>query len=267
MKRTIQIVCVALVVSISVSSSSAEVKVAVVRSWYTGMGLPVFSELSSNWSAYGTIPVTVDTSLIMGGSFTYQDLVDTQADVLWLCNSAGGQMQFSSAQMSAVAQYVDEGHSILGTFKLFSYSSTLNLELAPIFGLPADLVYNNDTGASADRSFEILVPGPFFNGIGGLGDSYQSSGYPRAQVPADDSSWDAEDLGLAELQARTPDKRGVITRRQMGLHHAIYVSEMVEYYGSATDTQFIYNALTTPEPATMSLLALGGLAVLKRRRR
>jgi len=41
----------------------------------------------------------------------------------------------------------------------------------------------------------------------------------------------------------------------MGSSHAIFVSEMVEYNGSAIDKQFLYNALTLPEPATLTLCA------------
>jgi hypothetical protein len=188
-------------------------------------------------------------------------LVNTQANVLWLSNPAGGRRQYSAAEIDAVRQYVNEGHSILGTFKIFEHAGPPlcdNRALAPIFGLRSDIAYNtSDYGAM--QTFSILVPTALFRN---LSDPYVSSGFGQAQVPADDLSWDANDLGDAQLLASTADRRGVITQYVTGSYHAIYVSEMVEYYGSSLDTQLLYNALTIPEPSTFVLLAIGTFGLL-----
>lgn len=247
-------------------AESVAVEVALIRGWDPYVLLPVFNELNDNWSAYGNIPVTIDTSLRTVDSFTYQDLVDTQADVLFLSNPAGGERQYSPTEIDAVEQYVNEGHSIVGTYKVFQHSGTGitdNRGLAPIFGLRSDIAYCL-LGDSAQQAFDILVPGELFQG---LPDPYQSSGYAKAQTPDDDRTWDAEDLAGAEIVARTSDNRGVITWYETPSYHAVYVSEMVEYNGSVQDTQFLYNALTVPEPCGLVLLGMGVAALVGLARR
>jgi len=237
--------------------ASANIKVAVVRSWGA---VPVFDELNNNWEAYGNIPLTIDTSLMGVSSFTYHDLVNTGADVLWISNPSGGGEKYSSAEIDAVARYAGERHSVLGTYRVFN--DDFNLGLAPIFGLRQDIEYNTSVIA-ANQVFDILVDHPLFYDVP---DPYVSEGWPHAQVPANDLRWDAGDFGEAQLLAQTDDGRGVITWYETEQYHAIYVSEMVEYHGNSTDTQFLYNALTVPEPGTVCLLGLGGLSLLRRRR-
>jgi hypothetical protein len=259
------------------AAESKSIKVAVVRSWPSGTDvvLPVINELNNSWSSYGTTPLTIDTSLKNVASFTYQDLMNTQADVLWLSDPAGGMKQYSATEIDAIGQYVNEGHSILGTFAVFQYTVVQypgqterydNRGLAPIFGLRSDITYSSSEG-SAMQAFNILAPSELFRS---LPDPYVTSGYAMAQVPADDLHWDAEDLGAAQLVARSEDNCGVITWYETDSYHAIYVSEMIEYNGSSSDTQFLYNALTIPEPSALALLgvsAFGLLAYGWRRRR
>lgn len=253
----------ALVTVLGVGMASANVKVAVVRSWDQ---VPVFTELNNNWAAYGTIPLTVDTSLHGVDSFTYQDLANTSADVLWLSDPAGGLEQYSDAEIDAVQQYVSEGHSILGTYLVFRFSDVYshvdNRRLAPIFGLRQDIEYNTSP-IPADQVFDILVDHPLFRDVP---DPYISGGWPHAQVPLNDLKWDAGDFGTAQLLAQTDDGRGVITWYKTESYYAIYVSEMVEYLGNPTDTQFLYNALTIPEPETVLLIGIGGIALLRKHR-
>jgi len=238
------IILAIVVVLLAVCAPAFAVKVAVLRSW--GL-VQVLTELNDNWQAYGNVPLTVDTSLVNAFSFTYQDLVNTGADVLWLSNPAGGAQQYSAAEIDAVWQYIIEGHSILGTYLVFQYADIDNRDLAPIFGLRPDIGYNTDS-VSAVGTFDILVDHSLFHNIP---DPYVSSGYPQAQVPANDLTWDADDLADVMLLAQTDDQRGVITWYETDSYYAIYVSEMLEYHGNPTDTQFLYNALTISEQASI----------------
>lgn len=255
---------VAVVVSVlGWSAESTAITVAVVRSWGAYTVLPVFQELDENWAAYGTVPLTMDLSLKGVDSFTYEDLVNTDADVVWLSNPAGGKEQYSSAEIEAIAQYVSEGHSILGTYKVFQHFGTGrmwdNRDLATIFGLQSDIAYNT-TDDSAAQAFNIVASTELFRDVP---NPYVSSGYAQAQMPADDLSWDADDFGEAQLVARTSDNRGVITWYETGSYHAVYVSEMIEYNGGTADTQFLYNALTfVPEPSTLVLVGVGAAVLL-----
>jgi hypothetical protein len=200
--------------------------------------------------------------------------VNTHADVLWLSDPAGGEQQYSVTEIDAIRQYANEGHSILGTYLAFFFRDIQgaqpplydNRGLAPVFGLRPDISYNGSE-ISAMQAFNILAPFELFRS---LPNPYVSSAFPYAQVPADDLHWDANDLGSAHLVACTGDNRGVITWYQTDSYHAIYVSEMVEYHGSSLDTQFLYNALTIPEPSTFALLGIGAIGLLAyawRRRR
>jgi len=257
--RPIALTTAAVLLAVVCGASRASIKVSVVKSWGD---VPVFQELTDNWSAYGSTQLTIDTSLLSASDFTYQDLVDTDADVIWLSDPAGGTRRYSAGEIAAVMDYAAAGHSILGTYATLQYSDCDNRGLADVFGLRSDILYNiNEVLAS--QSFDILVDHPLFNGIP---DPYVTSGYYNAEVPADDERWDADDLGSAQLLARTEDWRGIITWYETDAYHAIYVSKMVEYNGSALDTQFLYNALTIPEPAAILLLGVGGLALLRKRR-
>ena len=214
------------------------IDVAVVRSWGA---VPVFNELNNNWQAYGKVPLSIDTSLMLVESFTYEDLAATGADVVWLSDPAGGPQQYSNAEIDAIMQYASEGHSILGTFLVFQWVAADNRGLAPIFGLLEEIDYNTEE-VSADASFDLLVEDhPLFHEVT---DPYVTGGYINAQVPAEDFSWDPGDLGAARLLAQTADNRGVITLYEANAYHAIFVSKMVEYNGNGMDSQFLYNALT-----------------------
>ena len=243
---------VAILLAVVCGSSGANIKVSVVKSWGD---VPVFQELTDNWSAYGSTQLAIDASLMNVSNFTYQDLVDTDADVIWLSDPAGGARRYSAAEITAVMDYAAAGHSILGTYATLQFADCDNRGLADVFGLRSDIQYNT-WEAPASQRFDILVDHPLFNGIP---NPYVTSGYYNAQVPANDEKWDAGDLGAAQLLARTDDGRGIITWYETDAYHASYVSEMVEYNGSTVDTQFLYNALTIPEPATLLLLGLGAV--------
>lgn len=242
------LVTTALAVSL-MSSTTFAVKVAVVRSWGTANSLSAMKELNDHWPLYGDIRVEIDHSLHNVASFTYQDLANTGADVLWLSNPAGHPRLYSQAEIDAVKQYASEGHHILGTYRVFRFLSTDNRKLAPIFGLPEQL-FNSGSNVS-EQTFEILQPlHPIFHNVPS---PFVTDGFGQTQAPADDLTWDAKDLGIAQVLARTDDDAGVITLFQGENHHAIYISKFLEFVdppAGTPDTQLLYNVLTLDAPST-----------------
>jgi hypothetical protein len=243
---------------VPLSAPASAVQVALVRSFPPH----ALDELNNNWQAYGSVPLSIDTSLMDVSSFSHQDLIDTGADVLWLNNCAGYSQQLSPVEVEAVRQYANEGHSLLATYLVFGHwPSTDNSALAPVWGLP-EVQYCNDNTFSL-RTMDILVSHPLFRDIP---DPYVSGGNAHAQLPADDYAWDPGDFGAAQLLAQAADRHSIITWYETADYHATFVSLAVQFEGNATDTQFLYNALTVPEPATVGLLAIGAFALHRRRR-
>ena len=66
------------------------VRAIVVKSWGGGSGGLVWDYLNLNWSSYGTIPISIDSSTLHNvQSFTLQNLVDSNADVVIVSDPAG----------------------------------------------------------------------------------------------------------------------------------------------------------------------------------
>jgi hypothetical protein len=79
-------------------------------------------------------------------------------------------------------------------------------------------------------------------------------GYHSVQFPAGDHSWDFEDVGVADIVARSQFGRNVVTSYDAGPYHAYYISYMPEYqHGEYVEAaQWLYNAIVcTPGPISV----------------
>src|SRR5215469_11020439 len=198
--------------------SANTVTAIIVKSWGNN---PVWGDLNANWSTYGTVPVSIDYTTLIQSDFTYTDLVNSNADVIILSDPAGGQQQYSSAEVAAIVKYVKAGHSILATYITFQYQNQNidNRALAPIFGLSSSLTYgyvgiSNEFTKVANACLFNKIPGP-------LG---KSNGYPYSQVPSN-GSW-LGNLGAAIAGAESDSYAGVITGYRKNSATAIYISNM-----------------------------------------
>lgn len=212
----------------------------IVKSWGDN---PVWADLNANWSTYGTIPVSIDYTSLIDSDFTYQDLVNANADVVILSDPAGGEKQYSSTEVAALAKYVKAGHVILGTYATFEYTpqNIDNRALAPIFGLSSTLTYNE---TSISGEFTQLAKACLFNKIPS---SWQSNGFNYSQVP-ESGSWTGN-LGRARAGADSDNYVGVITGYHKISATAIYISNMPEYQNvGGNDEQLLYNALSCYAP-------------------
>jgi hypothetical protein len=208
----------------------------------------IWDGLNANWSSYGSIPISIDYSnpdLCENATVTLAALEASGADVVVLSDPAGGSHQFDSSEVTAITQYAQQGHNIIGTYLVFAYETIDNSALAPVFGLRSDGGYTRGT--------EIVTPTyslrfPSLALFRDVGNPYVSSGYNKAQTPGD-GAWSGNELQGARLVGRTSDAKGAITVQQptaSSTYSSIYISNMPEYLGGTTDAQFFYNAIIFP---------------------
>jgi len=210
------------------------VTAVIVKSWGNN---PVWADLNANWSTYGTIPVSIDYTSYIDSDFTYQDLVNSGADVVIMSDPAGGGQQYSSTEFAAIAKYAKAGHPMLATYLTFEYGATDNRKLAPVFGLSSTLDYSY---SSISNDFSRVKKACLLNKIPS---SWTSKGYNYSQVPSG-GSWTGN-LDKAKAVADSDDYVGVITLHPTKTYTGVYVSNMPEYVNvGGYDEQLLYNAIT-----------------------
>jgi hypothetical protein len=213
------------------------VHVLVLKSWGK---TSIWDAMSTNWQNFGTRPVSVDDSTYVSSDFTYQDIVNSKANVIVVSNPAGGVQQYSAAEMAAVAKYAKAGHTVIGTYLVFQWSTVDNRGLAPVFGLSSKIQYNTTAVGISNLFDKKKAKQCLFKRI--PGSSWQSNGYPYTQVPAT-GSWTGH-LGKAKAVADSDNFLGVVSLYTAPKYTGVYVSNFPEYYGGTDDEQLLYNAVT-----------------------
>jgi len=225
------------VVAQQVEPPAGTVKAIVVKSWGDN---PVWADLTTNWSTYGKIRVSIDHTTLIRNDFTYTDLVNSRAKVIILSDVAGGNQQYSSAEFAAIVKYAKKGHPVLGTYAAFynPNGSVDDRRLAPVFGLKASLSYGF---IGITNSFKKDAKGCLLNKI--RGSSWQSNGYNQSQLPSS-GTWTGN-LGKAKAQADSDAFMGVVSLYKATTYTGIYISNMPEYQNvGGPDEQLLYNAIT-----------------------
>jgi hypothetical protein len=213
------------------------VQVVVLKSWGQ---TSIWDAMSTNWQNFGTTPVSVDDSTYVHTDFTYQDLVNSGANVLVISDPAGGGQQYSQAEMDAVGKYAQGGHTVIGTYAVFQWGTTDNRGLAPIFGLNSTLEFDTSQVGISNLFQETRQNECLFTGIPGT--SWQSQGYPYTQVPTS-GSWighRGKAMGLAESDKWV----GAVGIFSAATFTSVYISNFPEYNGGTDDEQLLYNAVT-----------------------
>lgn len=222
---------------IVVPGTSGPVKVLLLPSWGTTSG---WEDLKTQWPSYGVVPISIDDTTYIDNSFTYGDLVSSGADVIVLSDPAGGFQQYTSDEVKAVQSYAKLGHTVLGTYAVFEWSTTDNRALMPVFGLNATLTYNGQLSISNLFTQDVSRNCLFNN----LPSSWQSDGYPYTQYPTGTTVWTHNSLDLAFLIADSDSDAGIVSVYNGGRYAGIYISNYPEYYGGTYDLQLLYNAVT-----------------------
>lgn len=218
-------------------SPAKSVKAVLLKSWGV---TSVWEDLKTNWPNYGKIPVTIDDSTFINSDFTYQDLVNSKANVLVISDPAGIGQVYSVDEIKAVAKYAKKGHTVIGTYLVFQYSSTDNRGLAPTFGLSSKIDYNTTEVGISNLFKKTVKKECLLKKI--PGGTWQSQGYPFTQTPAS-TSWKHK-LGKATAEAQSDKFTGVISLYKAKTYTGIFISNFPEYYGGTDDEQLLYNAVT-----------------------
>jgi len=209
------------------------IKAVVVDSF--GTDLPQYSlwdDLNYLWEDYGTIPIEVDIESLDKYGITYEDLVESDADVLIIPCAAATGREYTDSEISAIKNYTLEGHGLIATAGTFYMGVPNNNKLALLFGMKEDIVYTC-AGVSSLNILEpthplfVNIPSPYYVGTG-------------ATACPQDHSWDPEDI-LDGVYVALSDFResAIVVHRG-----AVFIGHWVGRYSNNYDLQLMYNAIT-----------------------
>jgi len=209
------------------------IKAAVVDSY--GTDLPEYSwwdDLNYLWENYGTTPIEVDIKSLDKYGITYEDLVESRADVLIIPCAAATGREYTDSEISAIKKYTLEGHGLIATAGTLYYGVPNNNKLAPLFGMREDIVYFTTWFSSLNileptHPLFVNIPSPYFVGYG-------------LTVCPQDYSWDAEDLAEGIYVALSGLRESSII-----VHNGVaFIGHWVGYNSNNHDLQLMYNAIT-----------------------
>ena len=240
------------------------VQVYVLDSWGTDFADEApWDLLNANWPRYGSARLYINYTRFNKERITYQELVDSYADVLLISTSRSGNMNdpaaggyyFSYSERRAIRRYVQEGNALIGT------GLTLDSEhleehgrmLGPLFGLKSGNYYYYKTGVHNLRVIDPAENHPLFNEIPSEYDTANGMTLtpglfiinrpptPNQYFPL---NWTDERLGGGEYKAMSyPNNNATVIVNDAGNYKAVYITNFVEKNSNANDIQLLYNAM------------------------
>ncbi len=222
-------------------TAETPVKAAIMDSFGTDHPEGAFwRQVCSEWSVHGPIPVILDDTSLAHDSVTLEDIQSTNADVIIISAALEPWWSFTTEEIQALGDYLDEGHGLLVTgvslTSRFSEGERTNSELAALLGFNPFLKFKY--AFTGDLNLE-QPEHPLFNNID---NPYQPGSNGTGAMPSD-LSWDENDLTTAQYLALSADKKGAITldgrRVYLGTD-----SEKKAYENNFQHRQLIYNAIT-----------------------
>ncbi|MHA2163956.1 MAG: CARDB domain-containing protein, partial [Candidatus Thorarchaeota archaeon] len=242
------------------------VQVYVVDSWGTDFAHEApWDFLNAFWDLFGSVRIEINYTHFNRERITYQDLVDSFADVLLISSSRSGNMtnpvgwgyRFSYKELQAIERYTKEGHGLIAT------GLTFDTELLPEHGQVLGLVFglksmNLYCPKHEIHDMSVLRPWenhPLFNNIP---DNYSMSNGTTLSpclVITDwptmgtdwyfPLNWTANRLDGGEYKAMSyPTDNATVIANDPGAHKAVYITNFAEKNSSWTDMQLLYNAMT-----------------------
>jgi len=230
--------------------SAGTIRVAFCPSWGNSSNDSrlIYRDLVNYWFVYGNYRLEfVD----IGFPITYQKLENTQADVLIVCDPAGGEKQYLESDVDAIQEFLLFGNKgIFISYLLQFHVGTgdylkiwNNSVLAPLVGVKRSVF--SPSAVSQSKMYQLLDPHhPLFANVS---DPWNSGGWSDSQnltVP----HWSDAVFADARILAETNDSKSVVVAYDNLKWRGVYVSSMVDYFdncigGNCDDKQFIYNSL------------------------
>lgn len=225
---------------------AGEIKAVVLDSWGADKAeYTIFDEMNENWMLYGDYAVTIDYKTLNKEDITYEDIVDSNADVLiisnaWTNQHFGFQFEFKDSEIQAIKQYVNEGHGLIGTSGTLSEYSPNNIKLAELFGIKEKIgLWSRDSGSYYPMN--ILVSDAILTK--NLPDEY-SLGYGAAIINLELDETKPVVTVAKILERGDLWKNIFVSAYKPERGASIYFTPIIEIvYANEIDKQFFYNAL------------------------
>ena len=205
---------------------------------FGGFEIANWREINNGWWRLGSMPIYIDYATFRGKELTYTDLVSSKADVLIISCAWKSEygFEFTDEEISAIRQYVQEGHGLIITELTFFSSAVNNLKLADLVGL--NLTSPLTFGGIS--SLENLEPQhPILTGIPNVYEFPQTS----CSVPVD-GFWDENELSGGRYIARETSGKGVIVAFKRGRTYLAPWFEGLDVENDTDHLKLLYNVMT-----------------------
>jgi len=257
MKKVIQIVCAAVVLvgflsTVSLGESQSN---AFQVLWDTSHGVQgdyepsgVFRNLVQHLDVNGFSVDTTSRGFLTDDPAPY--------DVMVVCGVSNKDRAYTSAEVARIERFVRDGGGLL---IMGDNPDTANWTIQPVasaFGVTLEVSHISPY----DTYTSDLATHPIFSGISEI--YMRSAGEISAITPSFEVAWQ-EGTGMALVAAGTYGDGRIVTMGDANMWGGLESYDLVDNREFSVNT---FEYLAVPEPTTMSLLAFGGLAILRKRR-
>lgn len=188
--------------------------------------------LNTEWPLFGDTMVQIDYTTLNKEDITYEDIADTEADVLII--SCAYNWEFTDSEIEAIGRYAHEGHGLIATAGTLYQGVPNNNKLAPLFGLDETVMWEV-TGT--DLMHLVNTPHPIFTRVP------NPLIFPAVQTALPyDVRWDSNELTGGEYLAIGHYEESSIVAFRGLLYLSPWLEIIPPHYHH--HLQLIYNSIT-----------------------